>query len=181
MWTGYAFYPDGHLLEADKALLNNSPFLLEDISPLPHLNQRPVFTSGADLTVSAFDGPIDIFGWARNVVSGAFEEPQSLQFHVEPQDSRLFAVAPAISPNGRLTFAPKAGVGGTTTVHVTLSDDGGKTDGGHDTSTPHSFVITITADSQAVNLTRVKSALAKLQQGKGVLSLAILSGGGVST
>lgn len=181
MWTGYAFYPDGHLLDSDKELLEDSPFLRDDVTPLPHINQRPVFTSGDDVEVSSLDGAAQFFGWARNVVSGAFEEPQSLEFHLDPDNDALFAVPPQISPNGTLTFTPAFGAEGTTTVTVTLTDDGGTADGGHDTSTVHSFVITINSDGVAVNLTHMKGApAAKLLQGKGTLSLAILSSAVVS-
>src|SRR5262249_1805882 len=56
----------------------------------------------------------------------------------------LFSVPPQIDSSGKLTFVPKPNVEGTTTVTVTLQDDGGTTSGGVDTSLPQTFTITVT-------------------------------------
>ena len=62
-----------------------------------------------------------------------------MNFVVTTTNPTLFAVAPAISPGGTLTYTPAPGAVGAVQVTVTLHDDGG----GADTSPAQSFIINV--------------------------------------
>jgi hypothetical protein len=64
-------------------------------------------------------------------------------FTVTNDNGSLFAVDPALSTDGTLTFTPADDANGTATVTVTAHDDGGTANGGSDTSGPQSFTLTI--------------------------------------
>lgn len=55
----------------------------------------------------------------------------------------LFAVQPAVAPDGTLTYTPNLLALGVATVTVRAVDTGGTADGGTDTSAPQTFTITI--------------------------------------
>jgi len=103
-------------------------------------------------------GPQSVSGWATNLSAGpANEAAQTLQFLVSTTSQTLFAVQPAVSPDGTLTFTPAAAGCGIANVTVSLRDSGGTANGGLDTSTPpQTFSINLncnpiaTADSYQV-------------------------------
>ncbi|MDQ3138059.1 MAG: Ig-like domain-containing protein [Gemmatimonadota bacterium] len=105
------------------------------------VNDSPRFTRGPDQSASASSEPIAVESWATNITAGPNEAGQSLQFLVEVQSGgELFASAPAIAPNGTLTYDPAAP--GTATVVVRLQDDGGTGNDGRDTSDPVTVTFT---------------------------------------
>jgi hypothetical protein len=110
------------------------------------VNHAPSFVAGPNLSVVASAGPQTFPGWASQISAGAPNEAgQTLTFLVSNDNTAFFAVQPAISADGTLTFTPAAGTsGGTATLTVQLHDDGGTADGGVDTSPPVTFTITIT-------------------------------------
>ena len=55
----------------------------------------------------------------------------------------LFAVLPAVTPGGTLTFTPAAATTGSATIDVELSDDGGTGNGGDDTAPVVSFQVDV--------------------------------------
>jgi hypothetical protein len=57
----------------------------------------------------------------------------------------LFAIAPAISADGTLTFTPASDANGTAKVEVFAQDDGGTADGGVDRSPVQTFLVTVAA------------------------------------
>ena len=119
------------------------------------VNDTPSFTKGADQTVAEDAGAQTVVGWATNISAGpADENGQVLTFLVLTNNDPLFAVLPAISPAGNLTYTPAANASGIATISVALADDGG----GADTSPIQTFTITVTAandtptaDAQAVS------------------------------
>ena len=123
---------------------------------LAPINDAPSFTPGG--TVSAGDGPYSAV-WATAIKAGPFNEAaQSVHFEVTAIDQGgldLFAVDPAVAPDGTLTFTPN-GVSGSAQVTVRAVDDGGLEAYGlpagtmvppDDTSDAVTFTITITADA----------------------------------
>ena len=82
------------------------------------------------------------------------EYPSVRNFIVTAADPSLFAVQPAVSAGGTLTYTPAANVVGSTTVSVKLHDDGGTANGGVDTSATQSFTFTIGAVNQAPSFTK---------------------------
>jgi hypothetical protein len=114
------------------------------------VNDAPSFTKGAD--DSAVEStPRTVSGWATSMSpgGGTDEAGQTLTFNVTPTDTSLFTVQPAIDPaTGDLTYTPGAGPG-STSVSVTLSDNGGTANGGVDTSPAQTFTITVAPPNTA--------------------------------
>ena len=110
------------------------------------INDPPVFTAGADQTVSEDAGAQTVAGWATGISAGPPEQSaQSVTFAVTSDNPALFSVAPAVAPDGTLQYTPAADANGSATVTVRAVDDGGSANGGNDTSPPQSFTISITA------------------------------------
>ena len=108
------------------------------------VNDAPVFTAGANQTLTAPTGPQTVPGWATGISAGPADEAgQALTFAVTGDDNpAIFATAPAIAADGTLTWEP-SGVTGVANLTIQLSDDGGTANGGVDTSPSQSFVITV--------------------------------------
>jgi hypothetical protein len=113
------------------------------IDVLP-VNDAPSFTTGADQSVLEDAGPVTVSGWATGISAGpSNESSQALQFDLVADDPSLFAVQPAVDAGtGTLTYTTQADEFGTTTVTITLMDDGGTDRGGVDSVTD-TFTITI--------------------------------------
>ena len=103
------------------------------------------------MTVQQGAGQQTINGAATNVSAGteACESGQSLTFLVGSNNSALFAVQPAISPAGTLTFTPSApgSATGQAIVSVVLQDNGGTANGDVNTSLAQTFVISVSGRS----------------------------------
>jgi hypothetical protein len=95
--------------------------------------------------VNENDGAQTVNNWASNISAGpADESGQSLTFMVtNSSNAALFAVAPAISSTGTLTYTPATGVSGTATITIALQDNGGTANGGANTSATQSFNINV--------------------------------------
>ncbi len=115
------------------------------------INAAPSFTMGSDLVVPENGGPQFAPGWASDIRAGpASEVGQKLTFTVMTDAGSLFALPPAIAPDGRLTFTPARNRTGVARVTVRLEDDGGTAYGGQDASSPQTFTITVLSPFQAV-------------------------------
>ena len=118
------------------------------------VNDVPYFTKGADVTVSE-DSAIYNTAWATNIKSGpSNESTQALNFIVTNDNNTLFSTQPAVSPSGVLTFTPDLNAFGTTTVSVSIHDDGGTANGGVDTSVAQTFVITVSSVNDVPSFTK---------------------------
>ncbi|MGZ5433727.1 MAG: tandem-95 repeat protein, partial [Thermoanaerobaculia bacterium] len=99
------------------------------------VNDAPSFVEGADVVALDTDGLTTVTGWATSLSEGpANESAQLLDLIVGNDSPALFTVAPAIAPDGTLTFTPAPGQDGIATVTVQIHDDGGTANGGVDTS-----------------------------------------------
>jgi len=115
--------------------------------PLP-VNVAPSFTAGSSQTVLEDSGAHAVLGWATAISPGpASESSQTVTFTVSTDNSALFSVAPAVAPDGTLTFTPGPNANGAAKVSVVAVDSGGTANGGHNTSSEQHFTITV----QAVN------------------------------
>jgi hypothetical protein len=85
------------------------------------VNDVPSFTKGADQTVNEDAGAQTVTGWATAISAGpSNESAQTLTFNVTGNtNAALFAVAPAISSTGELTYTPADDAYGTATVTIT--------------------------------------------------------------
>jgi hypothetical protein len=104
------------------------------------VNDPPSFVSGGDVSVLEDSGAYSA-AWATSISAGpADESSQALTFNITGNSNpSLFASGPSISATGVLSFTLNANAFGSSTITVTLSDNGG----GADTSAPQSFTITV--------------------------------------
>jgi hypothetical protein len=99
-------------------------------------------------------GAQSVPGWATAISPGpAYELSQNVSFTVTADNPGLFAVQPAIAPDGTLTYKPAANANGLATLTVTAFDDGGTANGGTNTSVAGNLTITITAVNDAPSFT----------------------------
>ncbi|MCP3854226.1 MAG: tandem-95 repeat protein [Actinomycetia bacterium] len=113
-------------------------------------NDAPSFGAGADQTVAEDSGPTVVPGWATGISPGpADESGQATVFGSVTAGPGLFTVTPAVAPDGTLSFTPAPDANGTTTVTVSVQDDGGTENAGIDTSPNHTLTVTITASNDA--------------------------------
>jgi large repetitive protein len=117
------------------------------------VNDAPTFTKGPNVTTPE-DKPINM-PWATNVKEGPPNEvTQSLHFVIYANSNPgLFAMQPAVSPSGRLSYTPAAEATGSATIKLRLHDSGGTANGGDDTSSLYKFTITITPANDAPSFT----------------------------
>jgi hypothetical protein len=118
-------------------------------------NAAPTFTKGANQTVLEDSGPRTVAGWitAPSVGPGS-ESWQVINSYVATNNnSALFAVQPAVSTAGVLTFTPATNAAGVATVSLQSRDSGGTAYGGQDTSLAQIFTVTLTGVNDAPSFT----------------------------
>jgi hypothetical protein len=114
------------------------------------VNDAPVFSTGANQIVSEDAGAQTVANWATGISTGpANESDQSLSFVVSNDNTALFAVQPAVSSTGTLTFTPADNRNGVAVVSIYAMDNGGTANGGVSTSTVQVFTITVSAVNDA--------------------------------
>jgi hypothetical protein len=135
--------------------VDTSPSYTFTITVVP-VNDAPSFTPGLDQTVLEDCGLQTVSGWATTIVAGpTYDElSQALDFIVSNSNNTLFAVQPAVSPTGILTYTPAANQNGTATITVNLHDNGGVAHLGVDTSPAETFTITVTAVNDIPSFTK---------------------------
>ena len=121
-----------------------------DVTPV---NDEPSFNlpSSPDQTV-AQDAPAQtVAGFATSISAGPSDESgQTLTFDVSNDDNSLFSAQPEIDESsGDLTYTTAAGITGSATVSVFLTDSGGVANGGDDTSATQTFEITVVPPNAA--------------------------------
>ena len=108
------------------------------------VNDLPSFTVGANQTVAEDCGTQTVVDWIAAKSAGpANEAAQTLTFTVvDNSNPALFAAggAPAISPEGTLTYTPAPDANGTATLTLNVADSGD----GTNTSATQTFTITVT-------------------------------------
>ena len=109
------------------------------------VNDAPSFTKGADESVLEDTGLHTVNNWATGITKGptADENSQNVTFNVTNSNNAIFSVQPAIDANGQLTYTLAANAFGSAVVSVTLSDDGGTSDGGVNTAEVQTFNIVV--------------------------------------
>jgi len=118
-----------------------------DVAPV---NDSPRFRDKGDQSVEQSSGPREVQRWATDITPGADNEAgQTLRFEVTNNNPGLFtpggqpSVTRETATQGTLRFEPAPGQTGSATVTVVLRDDGGTSNGGYDSSEPHTFRITV--------------------------------------
>ncbi|MFO1349403.1 MAG: hypothetical protein U1F68_01440 [Gammaproteobacteria bacterium] len=127
------------------------------------VNDVPSFTKGPNQTDNEDAGVQTVSTWATNLSRGPVNEVgQTLSFQATGNtNAALFAVAPAVSPSGTLSYTPAANANGSATISLVIKDNGGTTNGGVDTSAPQTFTITVLAvnDPRASPKARTRRSL----------------------
>jgi VCBS repeat-containing protein len=119
------------------------------------VNDEPSFTKGADQTVNEDAGAQTVTGWATAISAGPVNEgAQVVTFVATTNNDPLFAVLPAVTSAGDLTYTPAVNANGVATVTVKATDDGGTTNGGDDESPTQQFTITVNAVNDAPSFTK---------------------------
>jgi hypothetical protein len=115
------------------------------------VNDAPSFAVGPNQTIAFGSAAQTVVGFATLISTGpSNESAQTLQFNIVGNSNPLlFSTPPAIAPNGTLTYTPAPAASGSSTITVSLTDNGGTDFGGVATSGTQTFTITITA--QPVN------------------------------
>ena len=108
------------------------------------VNDAPGLTLAGNVGVAEDAGAQTRPGFAVGSPGPADESGQTLAYTVTNDNAALFAVAPAIAPDGTLTFTPAANASGMATVSVLLRDSGGTTNGGVEASPVLTFALTVT-------------------------------------
>ncbi|MEC8555200.1 MAG: Ig-like domain-containing protein [Planctomycetota bacterium] len=118
------------------------------------VNDPPQFDKGPNQVVPEDAGAVSVSGWASNILAGppvATDEhgTQTVTFDVTTNNPDLFAVAPAISSDGTLTYTSATDANGTAVVTVTPIDDGPSDAPNNNTGVAQSFTITVTPVNDA--------------------------------
>ena len=136
-----AIHDDGGTTDDGEDTSANQTFTIA----ITGVNDEPSFTEGGDEVVLENSGAHSVTGWATVISVGPADEiTQSLTFTITNSNPSLFVGQPVISEStGDLTYTLAAETNGSTTVTVSISDDGGVADGGDDTSPEITFTITV--------------------------------------
>lgn len=114
------------------------------------VNDAPTFTPGRDILLPSDASLTQTFaGWATAIGPGAPDETaDNLQFVVSVQDDPNGIIdVVAIDPTGELSFTLTGVSEGSALISVRLTDDGGVSDGGQDTSPTRTFEISLSPDA----------------------------------
>ncbi|MCX5660877.1 MAG: Ig-like domain-containing protein [Planctomycetota bacterium] len=136
------------------------------------VNDAPSFAVAANAYVDEDAGPQSIAGVVAAISAGpANEAGQALTFTVGNNNNSLFSVQPAVDPTtGLLTFTPGPNANGAATVTLSLKDNGGKTNGGADTSGTQTFTINVAPVDDAPSF--VKGADVSVNEDAGLTTIA---------
>ncbi|MEM9366352.1 MAG: cadherin domain-containing protein [Planctomycetota bacterium] len=109
------------------------------------VNDAPAFTAVDPPVVIEDSGLITISGWATFDPGVENESTQKvLAYQVSGiSNPGLFATTPSIDSDGNLSYQSVANAFGTSTIEVSVQDDGGTGNGGEDTSASETFSITV--------------------------------------
>lgn len=114
------FGADSFTFIANDGIVNSAPATVS--ITLTPVNDVPSFTAGPTITIVKDIGAQTIDPWATGISAGpANESAQTLSFTITANDNpTMFAVAPAVSPTGALTYTPAPDANGSATLTLTL-------------------------------------------------------------
>ena len=122
------------------------------------VNDAPSFTKGADVTVNE-DSASYSAAWAKDLYMGAANESgqsvSSFTVTYKSGDKDMFSAGPSIDTSGRLSFTPAGNANGSAVYTVTMTDNGGTSNGGVDTSDAFDLTINVTPVNDAPEFTVV--------------------------
>ncbi|WP_254508263.1 beta strand repeat-containing protein [Anatilimnocola floriformis] len=110
------------------------------------VNDQPTFTAAAPPVVNEDAPAQSVTGFITSFSAGPNNEnTQAVSAYLvaNVSNAALFAVAPAVSPTGTLTYTLAPNANGSSTFELRVRDNGGTDNGGLDTSNPQTFTITV--------------------------------------
>jgi len=108
------------------------------------INDAPSFSAGANQSILEDAGAKSVNGWATMISPGPpNESSQDVTFFIDVDKPALFAVQPAVTASGELTYTPAANANGVATVKVHVHDDGGTASGGIEESIEQTVTVNI--------------------------------------
>ncbi len=118
------------------------------------VNDPPTFNLPVERSVTQKEGAQSIVSFVTGIGKGGGndETVQTLSAFTVAADATFFTVPPAIDAAGTLTFTPNPDRSGVVPVTVTLADNGGRANGGSDT-TVKSLVINVLPVNDAPSFT----------------------------
>ena len=130
---------------------SNTADVIINLTPV---NDAPSFTLIENPNQTNLTGEaIALENFATNIILGPDNEAEQIgTFNVTVVGDNIFAQQPQLSPTGTLTYTLAQGAFGSSTVTVTLSDNGGTDNGGVDTSPEQTFTITSTPPEEPVEI-----------------------------
>ncbi|MBV9495142.1 MAG: tandem-95 repeat protein, partial [Acidobacteria bacterium] len=138
------------------------------------VNDAPSFTIPSSTSADEDAGAQTIPSFATAISAGpADESGQTLTFTVTQtaaDPTLTFTVAPAIAADGTLTYTAAPNAYGTATFSVVLTDDGSNTAPNVNTSSTHSFTITINPINDAPSFTIPASTMSQEDGGPQTVS-----------
>ncbi len=142
--TGYLVGVDGFAYEICNDVGNCDTATV--VVTITDVNNAPSFFNGGGVTVTEDSGAYS-GGWATGISPGpASESGQSVTFSVTGFDPTLFTTTgrPSVAGSGALSFTPRANANGTTSLTVIATDNGGRLNGGSDTSASQTVTLVVT-------------------------------------
>ena len=124
------------------------------------VNDPPSFTKGSDQTADEDCGEQTVSPWATGITKGptSDEDSQTVTFHIDNDNSGLFASGPSIdSSSGNLTYTPADHANGSADITVSLKDSESDTFPHSNTSASQTFKITVTPVNDAPVLDKSKN------------------------
>ena len=116
----------------------NFKIVINAVNDLPEFRMENEHISYEDDDVQV------ILNWAYDIKPGpSNESSQALSFLVTTEKPEMFLMAPEIMPSGALRYQAALNESGESIVTVRLKDDGGRDNGGQDTSNDLHFKVTI--------------------------------------
>lgn len=107
------------------------------------VNDRPSIVVGSDQVADNDGRPVSVSGFAQFNPGPADESSQHVSYAVTADRSDLFAVQPAVSADGTLSFTPAMDATGVAVITIVCQDDGGTANGGVDTALPATVRIEV--------------------------------------
>ncbi len=144
------------------------------------VNDPPSFVKGGDQVTDELAEEHEQFAdnWATSFFTGPGDESDQtiLGFEVTNDNNELFLHQPAIDNTGRLSYTPFAYANGSTTVSVSVKDDGGTENSGKDTSPTQTFFITINSIDYPPGISELPDQSADDSETIGPLDFTIYDG-----
>ena len=140
----------------NSALLPSGPITQTLPVTITPVNDRPSFTATNPAASLEDAGTQTLPNWAAFNPGPADEAAQTATYTVSNvTNPTLFTVAPSVAPNGTLTYTAAPNAFGTATFDLLVTDSGGTTDGGLNTSAPQTFTIVVSPVNDRPSFTPV--------------------------